>query len=58
MRIETKKTKQQEDKSSKAIVCARLIMDGQRLNFGKDKELERLTGVALEALMERSVYGN
>ena len=54
----TRKAEQQESKSSKAIVCAHLIMDGQRLDFGKDKELERLTGVALEALMKRGVYGN
>ena len=40
-----------EQQKAKAIVCAHLIMGGQKLKFGKDKELERLTGVALDALL-------
>lgn len=40
-----------EQKAKKAIVCAHLIIDGQKLKFGKDKELERLTGVAIDALL-------
>jgi len=36
---------------AKAIVCANLILGGQRLNFGNDKELERQTAVAVEALL-------
>jgi hypothetical protein len=44
-----------EELIAKAIVCAHLIVGGQRLNFGNDKELERQTAVAVEALLHKGV---
>jgi hypothetical protein len=45
------KKRDQSELVAKAIVLAHLILDGQRVNFGKDKQLERQTAVAVEALL-------
>lgn len=47
-----KKNKVSEAKILKATILAHLIVDkGLHFDFSKDKELERLTAVAVESLM-------
>jgi len=48
-----KKTEKTREKNAKAIVIAHLILNGQRINFGRDKDLKRRTSIALETMMER-----